>query len=249
MTAWFLFRDRHELKGIINSTNPPFLGLAACLVNLITVLPFVTIVHDLYPDAAIRLGILKPGSLTAKVWARITHWIFNRSEGLVAIGRDMAELVHAKLTGPAQKITLIPNWADDSQIYPIPHAKNSFRQLYNPKEHFIVQYSGRMGRTHNLEPLLQAAARLQDEPVLFQLIGDGAKHAKLEQMAAEMNLQNVQFLPYQPYDQLGQVLSAADLAVVCLETSCTGVSVPSKSYGIMACARPIMAFMAPRFAV
>ena len=245
MTAWRLFRDRHELKGIINSTNPPFLGLAASLVNLVTALPFVTIVHDLYPDAAIRLGILNPGSLIARVWARITCRILNRSEGLVVIGRDMAELVHAKLTSTAQKITLIPNWADDSQIYPIPHAENSFRQLHNPKDHFTVQYSGRMGRTHNLEPLLQAAARLQDEPVLFQLIGDGAKRAKLEQMAAEMNLQNVQLLPYQPYDQLAQVLSAADLAVVCLEKSCTGVSVPSKSYGIMACARPIMAFMDP----
>ena len=58
MTARFLFRDRHELKGIINSTNPPSLGLAVRLVNLVTTLPFATIVHDLYPDAVIRLGIL-----------------------------------------------------------------------------------------------------------------------------------------------------------------------------------------------
>ena len=42
MTEWLLFRDRKELSGIINSTIPPFLGLAVCLVNLVAKLLFVT---------------------------------------------------------------------------------------------------------------------------------------------------------------------------------------------------------------
>ncbi|MGB0383255.1 MAG: glycosyltransferase [Ardenticatenaceae bacterium] len=81
--------------------------------------------------------------------------------------------------------------------------------------------------------------------ILFQFIGEGAKRAFLCAMSQEMGLNNVQFLPYQPFEKLAHVLSAADLAVVCLESACTGVSVPSKTYGIMAAGRPILAFMEP----
>jgi glycosyltransferase involved in cell wall biosynthesis len=97
-----------------------------------------------------------------------------------------------------------------------------------------------MGTTHNLEPLIEAAERLQDAPVLFQFNGEGAKKEKLQRMAAERDLDNVLFLPYQPLDDLDTVLSAADLAVVCLEGRFTGMSVPSKTYGIMAAGTPML---------
>ncbi|MGB0383278.1 MAG: glycosyltransferase family 4 protein, partial [Ardenticatenaceae bacterium] len=246
MTAWLLFRDRKELRGVINSTNPPFLGLALCLVNLVAKLPFVTIVHDVYPDAAICLGVLKKRSLVTRVWEQITRWILNSSEGLIVIGRDMAQLVRQKLKQPeSAKVTIIPNWADAERVYPVARQENEFRREQALDGRFVVQYSGRMGRTHNLEPLLEAAKGLQNEPVLFQFIGEGAKRAKLEAMSQEMGLQNVQFLPYQPFGKLAHVLSAGNLAVVCLESACTGVSVPSKTYGIMAAGRPILAFLEP----
>jgi len=108
-----------------------------------------------------------------------------------------------------------------------------------------VQYAGRLGRLHNLEVLLGAAQLLQNEPVLFQLIGDGAKRATLRAQAQRLGLTNVQFLPYQPYPDVSAVVAAAHLAVVCLDARCTGVSVPSKSYGIMAQRRPILALLDP----
>lgn len=246
MTAYFLFRDRRQLLGIINSTNPPFLGLAALLAQYLAKLPFVTIIHDVYPDAAICIGVLKKGSLVTRMWEQVTRWIFNRSEGLVVIGRDMAQLVRQKLKEPdSAKVTLIPNWADAKCVYPVSRTENEFIRKLTLDKYFVVQYSGRMGRTHNLETLLKAAKLLQNKLVLFQFIGDGAKRAKLEGMKKTMGLHNVQFLPYQPFEQLAHTLSTADLAVVCLESACTGVSVPSKTYGIMASGRPILAFLEP----
>ena len=246
MTAWCLFRDRRELRGVINTTNPPFLGLAACCAKYVAKLSFVTIVYDVYPEVAICVGSVKKGSLIARVWQQVTRWIFNQSEGLIVIGRDMEQLVRQKLKEPdSSNVTLIPNWSDAERVYPVPRHENEFVREHTLSGRFVVQYSGRMGRTHNLEPLLEAAQRLEGEPVLFQFIGDGAKRAKLEAMSQEMALQNVQFLPYQPIEKLAHVLSAADLAVVCLESACTGVSVPSKTYGIMASGRPILAFLEP----
>ena len=77
-----------------------------------------------------------------------------------------------------------------------------------------------------------------------QIIGDGAKKKKLQEMAGALGVNNLQFLPFQPIEVLPQVLSTADLSVVCLGEEFTGVSVPSKTYGVMAAERPILALMA-----
>jgi glycosyltransferase involved in cell wall biosynthesis len=78
---------------------------------------------------------------------------------------------------------------------------------------------------------------------MFQFIGEGAKKSKLRRMARDRKLDNVEFLPYQPLDRRGTMLSAADIGVVCLEGKFTGLSVPSKTYGIMAAGTPILGFL------
>lgn len=244
--AWHLIRDRRELLGIINTTNPPFLGLVTWLAKWCLGLPFLTIVHDVYPDVAVQLGLLSKRSPLTWLWERLTRLILNQSVGLIVIGRDMAQLVRTKLSRrSAVLMTLIPNWADSAHLYPVPRAENPFITQHQLVDRFVVQYAGRLGRTHNLEPLLEAAQQLQETNVLFQLIGEGAKRAALEAQAAQLGLQNVQFLPYQPYETLAQTLSAADLAVVCLDSAVSGASVPSKTYGVLACARPILALVDP----
>ncbi|MBX3010675.1 MAG: glycosyltransferase family 4 protein [Caldilineaceae bacterium] len=244
--AWYLLRDHKSLLGVINTTNPPFLGLTAWFAKWCLGLPFLTIVHDIYPDIAIQLGLLAKHSPLTWLWERLTRLILNQSVGLIVIGRDMAHLVRAKLSRrSAVLMTLIPHWADETHLYPIPKATNTFVAKHQLQERFVVQYAGRMGRLHNLEPLLDAAQALQDIPVLFQFIGEGAKRATLESQAQRLGLQNVQFLSYQPYEELAPMLSAADLAVVCLDSAFTGASVPSKTYSVMACARPILALVAP----
>lgn len=245
-TTWAVWRDRNRLYGILATTNPPFIGLAAVLLQRVARLPFATIVYDVYPDIAVRLGELQAGSTTVALWSRLTALIFNRSNALIVIGRDMARIVRSKLRRPERaEIALIPNWSDDRHIRPLVRADNPFAQQHIPPGHAAIQYSGRMGRTHNIEPLLEAAALLRDEPVFFQLIGDGAKRPQLEALAQRLELRNVQFLPYQPIEILTQVLAAPDLAVVCLGREFTGLSVPSKTYGIMAAGRPILAFLDP----
>jgi colanic acid biosynthesis glycosyl transferase WcaI len=81
--------------------------------------------------------------------------------------------------------------------------------------------------------------------VLFQFVGEGAKKRKLRVLVEEYGLRNVQFLPYQPMHRLAEMLSAADLAVVCLELGHTGISVPSKAYGVLASGTPMLGILDP----
>jgi glycosyltransferase involved in cell wall biosynthesis len=206
--------------------------------------PYILIVYDVYPDIVVKLGVLRANSPLVWSWERIARLILRGAEAIVVIGRDMAKKVGEKLH-PAYhgRLHLIPNWSDERTVYPVPSASNTFRREQRLEGKFIVQYAGRMARTHNLEPLLDAAEILAGREVLFQFIGDGANKKRLMNIARERNLNNVQFLPYQPLARLAEVLSAADLSVVSLESMFTGLSVPSKAYGVMASGRPILALL------
>jgi glycosyltransferase involved in cell wall biosynthesis len=102
-------------------------------------------------------------------------------------------------------------------------------------------HSGNVGLSQDLDTLLEAAAILQSEPVLFVIVGDGASKTRLEQRAIDLGLTNVRFLPYQDKADLSESLGAADVHVVTLMKGLTGYIVPSKVYGILAAGKPFIA--------
>jgi glycosyltransferase involved in cell wall biosynthesis len=238
---------RHpRFDGMIVTTNPPFVGLLGWLSSRLLRRPYLFIVYDVFPEFAISLGALPADSPVARAWHRLTRLILSGAAVIVVIGRDMEDLIRRKLPGRLHdRIVLIPNWSDERRVRPVPREENAFRREHGLEGRFVVQYAGRLGEKHNLEPLVEAAALLRDTHVLFQFVGDGAKRPRLQRLAARLGLANVAFLPYQPLDRLAETLSAADLAVVCLETGHTGISVPSKAYGVMAAGRPILGILDP----
>lgn len=239
-----LVRDRGRYDGLLTTTNPPFAGLVGWCMAAWYGKPYVQLVHDVYPDIAVRLGVLKQGGVLARLWEQMSRVMLNRAAGTIVIGDDMAEVVRQKLNRDSwNAMHMIPNWSNEAGVQPVRRSDNPFRRKHEIGNQVLVQYAGRHGATHNLEPLIHAAEKMTDQPVVFQFVGEGAKKEKLQRMAQERALDNVMFLPYQPLDELDTVLSAADLAVVCLESKFTGLSVPSKTYGIMAGGTPILGFL------
>jgi glycosyltransferase involved in cell wall biosynthesis len=206
----------------------------------------VVIVYDVFPEFAISLGVVSAGSWLAELWGRTTRLILCGAAATVVIGRDMRKLIEEKMPAHLHdRIVMIPNWSDERRVRPVPAAANTFRREHVVDGRFVVQYAGRIGDKHSMEPIIDAARLLRDTNVLFQFVGDGSKRRKLEALAAEYALNNVQFLPYQPMHRLAEMLSAADLSVVCLEWGHTGISVPSKAYGVLASGTPIVGILDP----
>ena len=77
----------------------------------------------------------------------------------------------------------------------------------------------------------------------FLINGDGAARAELERAAA--GLANVRFAGYVPDDRLAEVLATGDIHVVPLRRGLGAVSVPSKTYSILAAGRPVVAAIDP----
>lgn len=241
----FTFQRRQQTDLLIVTTNPPFIGLIAVLMQKIFKKPYLLITHDIYPEIAVRLDLLKPNSIVTKFWGYLTRIIFENATQIVVIGRDMQTIVANKIAAVHHpKLQLIPNWSDSKEIFPVAIEKNRFIKQNNLEGKKIILYSGNMGRTHNIEPLLEAAQVLEKRSdIVFVFIGSGEKRKKVEQYIQQKQPKNVLMLPYQPFEILSDVLSSATISAVCLEDEFTGYSVPSKTYGCMAARTPILGLL------
>jgi len=244
-TLLFAWKNRKEFDGIVVGTNPPFLGIVTVLLNKLFGEEYILIVYDIYPEYAVRVGALDKDSLVTKLWRWTTKRIVINATSNVVIGRDMKEIVKDKLDEKPtdNKICMIPNWSDEGTVKPLSEKYNYFRDELGIDDEFVVLYSGTMNKSHNLEPLLDAAELLEGEPYRFVLVGQGSNKENLKNIATEKELSNVQFLQFQPKEKLPDVLASCDISVVCLDKQYTGLSVPSKTYGIMAAGRPVLAFL------
>jgi colanic acid biosynthesis glycosyl transferase WcaI len=93
---------------------------------------------------------------------------------------------------------------------------------------------------------LQAAEHLQQEKdIQFVIVGEGVRKQALVHYSQEHELQNVLFLPFQPRKQFSDMMAAADVGFVTLNNASASFSLPSKTFNIMASARPILAVTPP----
>lgn len=98
-------------------------------------------------------------------------------------------------------------------------------------------YAGNVGYSQSLTMLIDAAREMPG--ATFVINGDGAAREELETMARDVP--NIRFSGYQPRERVGEVLASGDIHVVPLRAGLGAVSVPSKTYSILAAARPVVA--------
>jgi hypothetical protein len=115
------------------------------------------------------------------------------------------------------------------------------------EDKFVVMYAGNHSPCHPLDTVLSAAKELavSHPDISFCFVGGGSEHRRVESFAGDNQLSNVLCLPYQPLDQLGGVLSAADLHLVVLGDPFVGLVHPCKVYNLLRVNAPIF-YMGPK---
>lgn len=223
-------------------TNPPLLPFAIALACRLRGARCLLLIHDVYPEVLTAAGLARADSVLVRIVASLTARLYRAVDRIVVLGRDMKALVIAKVPETIGKIRVIENWADTWEVVPTDRAGNSLLRSLGLSDKFVVQYAGNMGRTHGLEVVMQSAVDLQhSDDVHFLFIGSGAKRPWLESAVREHRLKNVTVLPRQPRSDLAVFLNACDVAIISFLPGMAGVSVPSRTYNILAAARPVIA--------
>lgn len=219
---------------IVYVTNPPLSYLLSlCLRN-----SFSIIVYDIYPDALTNVGI-KKDCLIYKKWAKWNNKLFTKADVIYTLSSGMKKQL-ASYTND-NKIVSIPNWSASNKLKPIDKESNIFIRDNNLDNKFIVLYSGNIGITHNIEYIIEVAKQLKNnENIQFMIIGEGGKKKTLENKVAEYGLNNCTFLTWQSVDMMPYSLASADIAVITLNDDTASLSVPSKTYNLLAVGAPLL---------
>jgi colanic acid biosynthesis glycosyl transferase WcaI len=224
---------------VVYAILPPLpLGVSGWAIAALTGAKLVTNIQDIYPDIAVETGFLK-SSAAIRWFSRMERWIYKRSAKVVVISEGFRDNLLAKGV-PAEKLSVVSNWADAKSIVP-GSRETEFRRAWNSGDRFVVLYAGGLSMNSCLEPLVEAAALLPCESYQFIFAGEGVRKDYLGQRVRDLALTNVEFLPFQPLERYGELLSSADVTLVTLSQAATHASVPSKIFKQMAAGRPIVA--------
>lgn len=203
----------------------------AYLLKVILPHRFSMLIWDVYPDI-FKITGMREQHIIYRSWAALNKIVFRRAYRLFTIGERMAGLLSKYVD--KEKILITPLWSIFQGNEKAPKDKNPFVREHNLAGKFVVQYSGNMGLTHNVELLVIIAEKLKEyHDVVFLLIGRGPRVPYLRKIVAEKSIPNCKFLDFQTDDTFPHSLSAADLGVVILDDITAQGSVPSKSYNIM----------------
>lgn len=224
-------------------TNPAPLLILMSLVSKITRSRLVILVHDVFPENLVVANFLKKDSFFYKVLLVIFNKIYASADQVIVIGRDMKLLMEEKTKSSHPQINIITNWADVSDITPTDRMTNPLLQKLKIENKFIVQFAGNLGRVQGVDQLVEAAIALREENIHFLFIGDGARKKWLLQQVSEKKLENITCLDFLPREQQQIFLNACDVGLVSLAPGMTGLGVPSKTYNILAAAKPVIAIV------
>jgi colanic acid biosynthesis glycosyl transferase WcaI len=225
-------------------TNPPSLALSAWLLKRLRKTPYVYLIHDLYPDFAVALGVVAARGFVARVLARAQRAWLHGSRSTIVVGRCMRDHLIAAYHLPPQQIDVIPNWSDP-EIFD-PHMTSRFREAVG-LQGVVAMYAGNLGAYVDLDSILDAASQLlvNHSEVTVVLVGDGAKRAHVAARIAAEALGNVRLFPLVSRRDYPDLLAAADISLVTLMPGAAGLGVPSKFYNILASGRATVALVAP----
>ena len=227
---------------VIYATLPPLpLGVTAFLLARLKSARVVVNLQDIHPEAAVAAGIIQNPTAIG-LFEGMERWVYQHSDRLVVISEGFRQNLLSKGV-PESKIRIIPNWADPEFVQP-GCRDPELRERWG-RDKFLAVYSGGLTHNSNLEPVLQAAGILRDEPFQFVIIGEGVKKQKLEEMARVQQLKSVSFMPFQPLARYPKVLCAADINLVTLRRESATASVPSKIFKMMASGQPVLAIVPP----
>jgi len=221
---------------VVTLTTPPLLPLIGTLIKWLRGSKHFLWEMDLYPDVAVDVNYIRRGGLLDRSTGVLADLARRKSDGIIALGDCMRRRLMARGI-PQEKIFVAENWADGNLIRPVPRTA--------ARAELVVLYSGNLGLAHDVDTIAEAIEELkQDLRFRFVFAGGGPVRRALEDRCRRQDLRQVDFKSYTRRAGLGESLGAGDVGLVTQRAACLGSVVPSKVYGLMAAARPIL-FIGP----
>lgn len=237
-----LFKIHGKYDVIVVTSPPLFVGITAFVLSKIKGLPFVFEIRDLWPESAIDTGVLKNKAII-KFAFWFEQFIYKKATLINVLTPAFRDKLINEKKVPKEKVIFIPNAADFSLAEEIDTEFDTekFKKELQLEDKFVITYVGAHGVANHLIQLIDAAEKLTETNVIFQLIGAGMKKEELLKEVAKRNLKNVIFRDSVSKKEVFKYILASDVGASVLKKVDTFKTIYSnKSFDYMSCKKPIL---------
>ncbi|WP_195964493.1 glycosyltransferase family 4 protein [Clostridium cuniculi] len=241
-SVFFNLLFKKDYDKILFVSNPPLVPYVGYLIKKIRKKDYVYLVHDIYPDVAEKIGVIKKGSIVSKVMNYMNGKIYKNAEKIIALGKDMKQVIINKGITP-DKIEIVTNWADSKVNFEKEVSRDVYEK-YNLLDKFNILYTGNISRVHAIDTIIDVARKLRDnKEIQFTFVGDGNRKEYIAKLKEKEGLDNIQLGNYMFGEEYNNLLNCSDLFISTLQEGIEGLGVPSKTYTYMSVAKPLIAIM------
>lgn len=191
------------------------------------------LVHDVFPENTAPAGLKLP-KIVYNILKNIFDKAYSRADQLIAIGRDMKQVLEQKVGRfeHKPKTIVIENWADLDIVSPM--------EMSMHHDKFVLEYAGNIGRVQGLQAMVEDINAASNDKAEFHLWGTGAEESNLKEYTQKHGMKDVVFHGAYLRSKQSEVINSCDLALVTLTEGMYGLGVPSKTYNIMAAGKAIL---------
>lgn len=237
-----------DVDVILGGSTPPTQGVLCAMVakklrkKTNKQIPFIFNLQDMFPESLVTTGLSKKNSILYRIGLKMSDYIYRNATHIMVISTNMRDALLERGVS-AEKISVIYNWIDTETTCPIAREDNGlFEEFDLPREGFYVTYAGNLGKSQNVEILVDCAEKLKMHgDIHFVIFGEGTEKEKLQKRISESGLSNIHLLPLQSMEKISQTYSLGDASFVTCKKGVGGGAFPSKAVSIMATGTPLIA--------
>jgi colanic acid biosynthesis glycosyl transferase WcaI len=196
-------------------------------------------VQDFEVEAALATGLMRPGSMPARLALWLEGRILGLADSLSSISPQMCARLAAKAGTLPDAVLQVRNWADGNFVAD-PEGAARLRTEWNLGDRKIALYSGNIARKQGIEILVEVARILLGrDDVAIVICGEGPNRAELAALSA--GLPNVHLHDLQPMERVPALLTLADVHLLPQIPGAADLVLPSKLTNMLASGRPVVA--------
>ena len=204
--------------------------------------PFLLEIRDIWPESIQAVGAFNNRWLLGGPFETLERWMYKAADHIVAVGQGYRDNILSKVD-VQDRTSVITNGVDLTHFTPSDADSNPKQD--DPRRPFVCSYIGTIGMAHGLEVVVKAARILQQggrNDIHFQLVGDGANRARLEEEARQHAVSDmIQFTGRLPKTEIPRILADSDACLIHLKgCDLFETVIPSKIFETMAMQRPII---------
>lgn len=232
ISSWYAITQKADI--VIASSGPITVGIPGLLAHWIRQRKLVFEARDLWPEGAVKMGVLKN-----RLFIKLAYWFeslcYRNSSAIIGLSPGIQQDIQTRF--PSARVESVTNAANIA-LFSTPVKFNRV------VEGSYALYFGNIGQVNHSEYLLDAAQILLSKgrgDIQVLLIGEGQLKDQLKKRVKEEKIENIRFMDLMPKTALiGYVQHALASVIPLKPLPVFDTSSPNKLFESMAAGVPVI---------